>query len=212
MALRPIAESYTEYTPELVRLGVRNFFSNIGDVGVLANSVLQGNFDQALEDTSRLAINSTVGIAGVIDVATAIDIEKNQEDFGQTLGVWGVPEGPYIVLPILGPRTARSAVGTAIDTYVQLETLGAMGEAAGAETAISEILALNLIDQRSALLGKEDLLGKAALDPYLFAREAYVALRRCKVNNCDQVDYQPAESEQGVDELELLDELDLLDE
>ena len=217
LALRPLAESYAEYTPSIVQTGVRNFFSNIGDVGVLTNSVLQGKLDQALEDSSRLAINSVIGLGGVIDVATALDIEKNNEDFGQTLGFWGVPEGPYIVLPLLGPRTVRSAVGTALDTYLQVEALGSVTELAGAESAVSELLALNLINQRTRLLGKESLLEKAALDPYLYAREAYLAYRRCKVNNCDKIDYVPASPEgddspsstdNELDELEMLDELD----
>ena len=219
LALRPLAESYSEYTPSIVQTGVRNFFSNIGDVGVLTNSVLQGKLDQALEDTSRLAINSVIGLGGVIDVASALDIEKNNEDFGQTLGFWGVPEGPYIVLPLLGPRTVRSAVGTALDTYLQVETLGSVTELAGAESVVSELLALNLINQRTRLLGKESLLEKAALDPYLYAREAYLAYRRCKVNNCDNIDYVPAAPESGNDspsstdnELDELDELEMLDE
>ncbi|MEM7256920.1 MAG: VacJ family lipoprotein, partial [Pseudomonadota bacterium] len=118
-ALKPVAENYKKYTPDLVQSGVSNFFSNLGEVGVLTNSLLQGKFDQALNDSTRLALNSIAGIGGVVDVATMLNYEKNHEDFGQTFGVWGVPEGPYIVLPVLGPRTMRSAVGTALDTYVQ---------------------------------------------------------------------------------------------
>ena len=218
LALKPLAENYVEYTPAIVRTGVRNFFSNIGDVGVVANSALQGKVDQALRDSSRVAINSVVGLGGVIDVASALDIEKNNEDFGQTLGVWGVPEGPYIVLPVLGPRTLRSAVGTALDTYLQVETLGSMTELVGAESAVSELLALNVVDQRTQMLGKESLLAQAAIDPYLFAREAYLAYRRCKVADCDKIDYVPAAPENPssidgeLDELDMLDELDLLDE
>ncbi len=226
-ALKPLAEYYAEYTPEIVRTGVRNFFSNINDVGVAANSALQGKVDQALSDSSRLALNSVVGLGGVIDVASELDIEKNDEDFGQTLGVWGVPEGPYIVLPILGPRTLRSAVGTALDTYLQVETLGSVAELGGAESAVSELMALNVVDQRTRLLGKESLLDTAALDPYIFARESYLAYRRCKVADCDKIDYIPAAPEGESDsnlfegnsfdgnsynELEMLDELDQLDE
>ena len=223
-ALKPLADTYYEHTPAIVRAGVRNFFSNIGDVGVAANSALQGKVDQALSDSSRVAINSVVGLGGVFDVATALDFEKNNEDFGQTLAVWGVPEGPYIVLPLLGPRTLRGAVGTAVDTYVQLETLGSMTELAGAESAMSELLAINLIDQRTRLRGKDSLLEQAALDPYLYTREAYLAYRRCQVNDCDKIDYVPSEPESAEDpssldndlreleELRELDELDLMDE
>jgi len=216
-ALKPLAETYVEYTPAIVRAGVSNFFSNIGDVGVAANSALQGKVEQALSDSSRVAINSVVGLGGVIDVATALDIEKNNEDFGQTLAVWGVPEGPYIVLPLLGPKTLRGAVGTAVDTYIQLETLGSVTEVAGVESAVQEMLAINLIDQRTRMLGKESLLEQAALDPYLYLRESYLAHRRCQVNDCDKIDYVPADPEDTstsseLDELELLEELDLLDE
>jgi len=216
-ALKPLAETYVEYTPAIVRAGVSNFFSNIGDVGVAANSALQGKVEQALSDSSRVAINSVVGLGGVIDVATALDIEKNNEDFGQTLAVWGVPEGPYIVLPLLGPKTLRGAVGTAVDTYIQLETLGSVTEVAGVESAVQEMLAINLIDQRTRMLGKESLLEQAALDPYLYLRESYLAHRRCQVNDCDKIDYVPANPEDistssELDELDLLEELDQLDE
>ena len=89
VALKPLAKHYRDYTPELVRIGVRNFFSNIGDVGVLTNSALQGKFDQALSDSTRVAVNTIAGVGGVIDVASMMDIKKNNEDFGQTFGVWG---------------------------------------------------------------------------------------------------------------------------
>jgi phospholipid-binding lipoprotein MlaA len=174
--------------------------------------VLQGKFDQALNDSSRLAVNTIAGLGGVIDVATMLDLEKNHEDFGQTFGVWGVPEGPYIVLPVFGPRTMRSAVGTALDTYLQVETLGAVSEAAAGQEIVTEMLALNLIHQRSKMLGKTELLEQAALDPYVFTREAYLAYRRCQVEDCDKVDYQPSATpelfDDGIDELDLLDELE----
>jgi len=213
-ALKPLAESYVEYTPAFVRTGVRNFFSNLGDVGVAANSALQGKVEQALSDSSRLALNSVVGLGGMFDVASHLELEKNNEDFGQTLGVWGVPEGPYIVLPVLGPRTFRSAFGTALDTYLQMETLGSVGEVAGVDS-ISEFVALNIVDQRTRLLGKEELLQQAALDPYVYTREAYLAYRRCQVNDCDKIDYVAADPEATTStetELDMLDELDELDE
>ena len=212
VALKPLAKHYRDYTPELVRIGVRNFFSNIGDVGVLTNSALQGKFDQALNDSTRLAVNTIAGVGGVIDVASMMDIKKNNEDFGQTFGVWGIPEGPYIVLPLLGPRTLRSAVGTIADTALQVETLGALGEAAAGTDLVSEMMALNLIDKRSQLLGQSDLLEELAIDPYIFSRQAYLAYRRCQVDDCDKIDYQPAAPEapaqNNLDELDELDELD----
>ena len=96
VALKPLAKHYRDYTPELVRIGVRNFFSNIGDVGVLTNSALQGKFDQALNDSTRLAVNTIAGVGGVIDVASMMDIKKNNEDFGQTFGVWVFRRGPTL--------------------------------------------------------------------------------------------------------------------
>ncbi len=211
-ALQPIATNYREYTPDIVQTGVSNFFSNLGDVGVVTNSVLQGKLDQALNDSSRLAVNTIAGLGGVIDVATMLDLEKNHEDFGQTFGVWGVPEGPYIVLPVLGPRTMRSAVGTALDTYLQVETLGAVSEAATGQEIVTEMLSLNLIQQRAKMLGKTELLEQAALDPYVFTREAYLAYRRCQVQDCDKIDYQPSDTpefqDDDIDELDLLDQLD----
>ena len=212
VALKPLAKHYRDYTPELVRIGVRNFFSNIGDVGVLTNSALQGKFDQALSDSTRVAVNTIAGVGGVIDVASMMNIKKNNEDFGQTFGVWGIPEGPYIVLPLLGPRTLRSAVGTIADTALQVETLGALGEAAAGTDLVSEMMALNLIDKRSQLLGQSDLLEELAIDPYIFSRQAYLAYRRCQVDDCDKINYQPAAPEapaqNNLDELDELDELD----
>lgn len=212
VALKPLAEHYREYTPALVRTGVRNFFSNIGDVGVLTNSALQGKFDQALSDSTRVAVNTIAGVGGVIDVATMLNIEKNHEDFGQTFGVWGIPEGPYIVLPVLGPRTLRSAVGTIADTALQVETLGAVGDIAMAPDLVSEMLALNLVDRRSQLLGQTDLLEEIAIDPYVFSRQAYLAYRRCQVEDCDKIDYKPAEPEAVPGTQDELDELLELDE
>lgn len=210
-ALRPLAEKYREHTPEVIKSGVSNFFSNLGDVGVVTNSVLQGKFDQAFNDTTRLVINSIAGIGGVVDVATMLNYEKNHEDFGQTFGVWGIPEGPYIVLPVLGPRTVRSAIGTALDTYLQVETLGAFSEAAAGQDLVTEMLSLNLIQQRSEALDKTALIEQAALDPYIFTREAYLTYRRCQVTDCDRVNYVPAKPEsgnEGPDELDLLDQIE----
>lgn len=217
VALKPLAETYVEYTPDLLRAAVRNFFSNVGDVGVAANSALQGKVSQAMSDSSRVALNSLFGLGGVIDVASELELEKNNEDFGQTLGVWGVPEGPYIILPVLGPRTLRSAVGTAFDTYLQMETLGSISDLSGVDS-VSGLVALNLVDQRTRLLGKEELLELAALDPYVYMRETYLAYRRCQVTDCDKIDYVPADPEvpstnnKALEELDMLEELDLLED
>ena len=108
-ALKPIAEGYRTVVPSIVRAGVRNFFANLNDVWIGVNNLLQGKVDRALSDWMRFAINSTFGLAGLIDVASDTRLEKHNEDFGQTLGWWGVPPGPYFVVPFLGPSTVRDA-------------------------------------------------------------------------------------------------------
>ena len=109
-ALKPVATGYRKVTPSILRVGVNNFFGNLGDVSTAANGLLQGKVKQGLSDTARVAVNTILGFGGIVDVATGLEFEKHFEDFGQTLGVWGVPEGPYIVLPFFGPQTLRSTV------------------------------------------------------------------------------------------------------
>ena len=109
--LRPVAEGYDAVMPKPVKTGISNFFSNIGDLFVILNDLLQFKFKQAIEDTSRFIFNSTIGLYGLIDVATPMGLPKHDEDFGQTLATWGVGDGPYIVLPFFGPRTMRGTAG-----------------------------------------------------------------------------------------------------
>ena len=113
--IKPVAEAYQFVLPDFVRTGVTNFFSNIGDVFVAVNNLLQGKPGNAANDIGRFLVNSTIGILGLFDVATDAGLEKNKEDFGQTLGVWGVPSGPYVVLPLFGPSSVRDTAGLALD-------------------------------------------------------------------------------------------------
>ena len=170
--LKPLAQTYKAVTPEFVDEGVTNFFGNLGDVITLANNLLQFKLDMAAQDSVRIVLNSTFGVLGFFDVATPLGIAKNQEDFGQTLGVWGVPQGPYLVLPLLGPSTLRDATGRIVD--MQPETAPRYTHD---EAVRNGALALNVVDTRASLLGATRLLDDIALDRYSFLRYAYLARR-----------------------------------
>jgi phospholipid-binding lipoprotein MlaA len=172
VVLKPVAQAYREVMPQFVRTGVHNFFSNINDVIVALNNLLQGKFANAVNDFGRIVINTSVGMLGIFDVATPAGLEKNNEDFGQTLGYWGVGSGPYLVLPFFGPSNVRDAVGLFVDfktdpvTYVDpVRTRNVMW-------------GTRIVNRRSELLDTTDLLEAAALDPYEFVRDAYFQRRR----------------------------------
>lgn len=170
--LKPVATGYKEAMPDPVRTAIGNFFSNLDDVLVLFNDLLQFKFDQAASDFSRLVWNTTVGIAGLIDVATPMGLPKHNEDFGQTLGYWGIGNGPYLVLPFLGPSTLRDAVGTAVDVHF---------DPVVQHTPVPErnsAIAIHSVDTRSRLLDAEKVLDEAAIDRYVFLRDAYLQRRR----------------------------------
>lgn len=170
--LRPAAELYRGLVPRLVRTGVSNVFSNINDVIVALNNLLQGKVASAASDTGRFVVNSTVGLLGIFDVATPLGLHKNNEDFGQTLGWWGVGDGPFIVLPIFGPSNIRDTVGLVVDTltdpisYIE-------------PTRDRNIVwGVRAVHRRSELLDASKILETAALDPYQFVRDAYLQRRR----------------------------------
>jgi phospholipid-binding lipoprotein MlaA len=171
--MKPVAEVYEDLVPGFVSTGVSNFFSNIGDVLVLVNDVLQAKPRQAGADFSRIVWNTTVGLFGLVDVATPLGLPKHNEDFGQTLGHWGVAPGPYLVLPLLGPSNVRDGSGTVFAWYVDPKAAIAADNATywGA-------VSVNAVDTRAELLGASRLLEQAALDPYVFTREAYLQHRR----------------------------------
>lgn len=172
--LRPAANAYVRYLPHFARRGVSNFFSNIGDVSILANNVLQLKFDDALSDSGRLLLNTTVGIGGLLDVATPVGLEKNDEDFGQTLGRWGVGPGPYVVLPLFGPSTLRDTLGLGVDTYTN--PLNNQDNLRLRNTAF----VLLQLDRRVTGLALDSLmLG----DTYIFSREAYIQQREYLVTD-----------------------------
>lgn len=164
---KPISDAYLYVTPKVVQTGVRNFFSNLKDVNVVLNDLLQGKFQQGLEDTGRFTINSTIGLFGLFDVATEAGLAKNDEDFGQTLAVWGVPEGPYLVLPILGPTTTRDIPGSVFDTAANPVTYVGL-----------PIQLISLLNARANAEGALRFIDDASLDPYVFTRESFLQYRR----------------------------------
>jgi phospholipid-binding lipoprotein MlaA len=170
---KPVAQFYQDVLPAPVDKGLTNFFSNINDVIVLANDLMQLKVEQSAQDLARIFFNTTIGLLGFIDVASQMDLPKHREDFGQTLGYWGVPTGPYFVLPIFGPSTIRDSVGLGVDYAAFYPIFNRIDN-----TAVEwSLFALDLIDQRADLLGASQLLEEAALDPYVFTREAYLQRR-----------------------------------
>ncbi len=172
--VRPIAITYTTFLPRPVRQGIGNFFSNIDDINVFANDLLQLKFNDALSDSGRFALNTTVGLGGLLDVASRFGLEKNEEDFGQTLGRWGVGSGPYMVLPVFGTSNVRDSVGLVLDTL--FNPIQYYDERAGRWT----LFVVREIDTRSSLLALDELVGG---DKYLFFREAYVQRREYLVKD-----------------------------
>ncbi|MGM0412168.1 MAG: MlaA family lipoprotein, partial [Pseudomonadota bacterium] len=174
--LAPAARGYVAITPDPVDTGVTNVFRNLEDVGNLVNNALQGKMDRAVSDLGRIGFNTTAGLLGVFDVATPLGFERHDEDFGQTLGWWGVPAGPYFVLPLLGPSTVRDTAGRGGDYFVSpYDYLTLTTRQAYA------LYAVRAVDFRASLLGTDRLLDQASFDPYAFQRDAWLQRRRNQV-------------------------------
>lgn len=173
--LKPVAQGYQKVVPELVRSGVDNFFGNLADVWSAANQLLQGKVVQASQMSLRVATNTVFGLGGVLDPATEFGLERQSEDFGQTLGRWGVPAGPYLVLPLFGPSTVRDAAALPVD-----KAASPVSHVDDARTVWS-LNGLQLVSTRAGLLGAERLLNDVALDRYSFLRDAYLARRQNQV-------------------------------
>ncbi len=172
---KPIATGYKAITPTPVRKGVNNFFNNLGSITTVLNDLLQLKFAHAFTDAGRFVINSTFGLAGLIDVAGMDNIAQHKEDFGQTLGYWGAGNGAYLVLPILGPSSVRDTTGLVFDTFT---TDPITYVHRGGNVATSNWLrTAQFIDKRTELLDAKDLVDDASLDPYAFARDAYMQRR-----------------------------------
>ncbi len=185
--LEPVAKGYQAVFPGVVRAGVSNFFGNLSDVWSTANNLLQAKPRETTESLFRVSINSTLGLFGLIDVATELNIPRHKEDFGQTLGHWGVPLGPYLVLPVLGPSTLRDTVALPVDWKGDLLNIY--------DFAVqSPLSVLRVVDKRANYLGAGNVLDAAALDKYTFIREAYLQRRRGS-----QPSNKPAEPEERYD-------------
>ena len=173
--LKPTATAYKNVTPSFVQTGVNNFFGNLSDAWSAVNNLLQGKPQAGMGDVTRFAVNSTFGIAGLLDIASEAGIPKHNEDFGQTLGVWGVPSGPYLMLPLLGPSTVRDTAALPADmagdiwSYKEPVNWRNVGKA------------VNIVDKRANLLDASNLLEEAALDRYEFIRDGYLQRRQSQV-------------------------------
>lgn len=171
-ALKPLARGYQAVTPQFVEDGIGNVFANLGEVGNLGNNLLQGKLHDAGVDTARMLINTTVGVLGFFDVARHAGLMRNDEDFGQTLGVWGVSSGPYLMLPFFGPSSPRDAAGLAVDS------LHSFYPRIGHVPTRNSVRALDVVDTRAGLLPAERVITG---DKYLFIRNAYLQNREFKV-------------------------------
>jgi len=192
--LQPVARGYVNVTPEPVRAGVRNFFNNLRDVWSTVNLFLQGRFGEGATSIMRVSMNTTFGLAGLIDIATPMRLERPNEDLGQTLGVWGVGPGAYIVWPFLGPSTARDS----LDIPPTFEFGGSMlAEGWAAEVAVTGI---NVISLRADLLEAGKLVNDIALDKYAFIRDAYLQRRQNLIYNGEPPDSGDDEEEPFIDE------------
>ena len=170
--VRPTARAYQTVVPQFVRNSVGNVFSNLREVRNVVNNTLQGKFTDAYSDFGRFAINSTLGVLGLFDIASEAGIEKHDEDFGQTLGWWGVRGGPFIMLPIFGPSNARDTVGWAADFLTDPVTY------VDPSAARYQLSGTRLVSRRAELLDAKQVLDAAALDPYVFIRDAYLQRRQ----------------------------------
>ena len=172
--MKPVATVYKTVVPQILRTGVTNFYNNLYDVLTALNNLLQGKLGDAVSDVGRVALNTTVGFAGFIDVGTEIGLEKHREDFGQTLGRWGMSSGPYLQIPLLGPSSFRDGVGLIGD--LKLDPVRWIWR--NNMAVRNSLWGLYIVNLRANLLDSTKILEEAALDPYEFQRDAYLQRRR----------------------------------
>jgi phospholipid-binding lipoprotein MlaA len=188
-ALKPAAQVYSTL-PTFVQTGIGNFFGNLGDVWTAVNNLLQGKIADGMSDVMRFAVNTTLGLGGLLDIGSEAGLQKHKEDFGQTLGQWGVKSGPYVVLPILGPSTLRDTIATPLDLSadpwaykdpIRWRNAGYL---------------VRIVDQRAAVLDASNLLEEAALDRYEFVRDAYLQRRESKIHDGETT--KPSYHDEGL--------------
>ena len=172
--LKPAALTYRKVTPQFARTGVTNFFNNLEEIDTTINQVLQGEIKYAFNDASRFVINSTIGLFGLIDVASKMGLEKHEEDFGQTLGVWGFDSGPYIMIPFLGPSNPRDLLSRPISSFLS-------GTFAMEDNDVKiTLIGIDALETRERLLDAETLI---IGDKYIFVKDAYIQSREYEINN-----------------------------
>lgn len=196
VALKPTATVYKKVTPSFVQTGVGNFFGNLSDLWTSVNQFLQGKGKNGLNDFTRFAVNSTFGVFGLFDLAGPAGMPKHNEDLGQTLGYWGVPSGPYLMLPILGPSTVRDTAALPVDWW------------GDPWTHVNDIpwrnsgVLLRAVDQRASLLDASNLLEDAALDRYEFIRDGYLQRRTSKVLDTDKAQERAEKVQDRIDKVQ----------
>jgi phospholipid-binding lipoprotein MlaA len=197
--MKPVAKGYRRITPQFLDTGVSNFFSNVDDIGVVANDLLQFKITQSGKDTGRFLVNTVAGLGGLVDVASKLDLPKHNEDLDQTLAFWGIPSGPYFVIPLIGPSTPRGVVGLAGDS---------------ASNPINWIVpaaipygvaSLKTIDLRADLLSASKIVDEASVDRYEFIRNAYFQDRNYKIYDGNP----PAEEDDLEKEMDALEHQEL---
>jgi len=197
--LRPVAVGYRDHVPDSVRTSISNFLENLAYPTTIVNNLLQLKIKDTLSDIGRFALNSTIGIGGLFDPASRFGIPKNDEDFGQTLGRWGVPDGPYVVLPFFGPSSARDAPAIYVDWQTDLR-VGDQVDPAVEWTLIG----LSLVNRRAQFLEFDDTW-QSAYDPYAFIRDAWLQRREYRVRDGNMPDADPLE---GLEDPEAMDDVE----
>ena len=177
VVVKPVAQGYEDVMPVPVKAGVGNFFGNIGDIWIAVNNFLQGKPADGASDLGRVFFNSTIGVLGLFDVASGIGLEKHAEDFGQTLGAWGMGDGPYLFWPVIGPRNVRDTFGFAVDAYA--DPVAHLDDVSARNT----LMGVRFIDLRASLLPADKVVEEAAFDKYNYIRDAYFQNRRSAIHD-----------------------------
>jgi len=191
--LKPVATGYRNVVPDLIQTGVRNVFNNFADMWSTVNNLLQLKPLNTAESLGRVIVNTVFGIYGIFDVATYIKLERHPEDFGQTLGYWGVPSGPYLVLPLFGPSTLRDGASLPVDFAVSptqyIDDIPTR----------NQVFALRLVSKRAELLKSGNMLEQASIDKYSFTRDAYLQYRRSQIYDGNPPDEEDTTEDPSAD-------------
>ncbi len=189
--LKPVAKGYQFITPKFLNDGITNIFSNVNDIGVTFNDIFQMKFSQGGQDATRFLINTTAGVGGFMDIANKLDLPKHKEDFGQTLGYWGVPSGNYLVLPFWGPSSPRDTLGLIGDAFLNPVTYVSIFGSSAVTAITAGTKALDVVDHRDELMTNEKILSEGAVDRYDFFKNSYQQNREYLIKDGKQDDNDP---------------------